>query len=159
MDAISDYVKHSTGLTGQVVEGAVLEIHQKADGKNLRVDTNQVDDLIPRSDTDGRDFLQVNFRTGQKILITDDLIGFKPQERTGLDMEKLPKVVTTPDLLSVFEAIQEALHSEETKPEEVEVLRKVFESVIKGGEAIGFDLSQERNWFSRIPTQTRRASA
>ena len=159
LETILNYIEQSSGLTSERGTEFTLEICQKTDGKRLKVDTTLVEDLIPRSDSEGRDFLQLNFRTGHKILITDDLIGFKPFERLGLDMEKLPKVVTTPDLMSVFEAIQEALHAEETRPEEVEVLRRVFESVIKGGEAVGFDLTQERSWFTRLPTQSRRASA
>lgn len=159
LEAIAKYVGQSSGLTGGTRTEDSIEIHQKADGKSLRLDMKQIEDLIPRADNDGRDFLQVNFNSGHKILITDDLIGFKPQERNGLDMDKLPKVVTTPDLMSVFEAIQEALHSEEARPEEIEILRRVFESVVRGGEAVGFDLKQERHWFSRLPTQSRRASA
>ncbi len=159
LETILNYIEQSSGLTSEKNRDFSVEICQKTDGKRLVVDTTMVEDLIPRSDSEGRDFLQINFRAGYKILITDDLIGFKPFERLGLDMEKLPKVVTTPDLMSVFEAIQEALHAEDTRPEEVEILRKVFESVIKGGEAVGFDLAQERGWFSRLPTQSRRASA
>ncbi len=158
LETIANYVRQSSGLSGEASD-MVFEIHQKADGKSLKVDASKVEDLIPRSDSDGRDFLQINFSSGQKILITDDLIGFKPAERNGLDMDKLPKVVTTPDLMSVFEAIQEALHSEETRPEEIEILRKVFEAVVKGGEAVGFDLAEERHWFSRLPTNSRRATA
>ena len=35
-------------------------------------------------------------------------MGFKPVEIVGLDMSRIPKVVTTPDLVSVFEAIEDA---------------------------------------------------
>lgn len=159
IDTIVRYINQSSGLESQLGQGALVEIRQKTDGKSINVDAAAIQDVIPRSDGEGRDFLQVNFVSGSKILITDDLIGFKPSERHGLDMSKLPKVVTTPDLVSVFEAIQEALHAEDYRPEEIEILRRVFEAVIKGGEAVGFDLEQERSWYHRLPTASRKATA
>jgi hypothetical protein len=159
VETIVSYINQSSGLRTNSNDALLLEIFQQADGKKIWVSVKDVEDVIPRCDGDGRDFLQVNFHSGTKILITDDLIGFKPSERQGLDMEKLPKVVTTPDLVSVFEAIQEALHAEDTRPEELDILRKVFESVVKGGEAVGFDLSKERLWYTRLPTISRKATA
>ena len=156
---IMRYIQQSSGLKSVKQDQTTIEILQKADGKRLALHATEVEDIVPRCDSDGRDFLQVNFRSGAKILITDDLIGFKPEARSGLDMEKLPKVVTTPDLVSVFEAIQEALHAEDTKAEEIEILRCVFDSVVRGGEAVGFNLAAEKGWFLRIPTTPRRASA
>ena len=66
----------------------------------------------------------MNFQNSYKVLLTDNLIGFKPQETLGLDMTRIPKVVTTPDLFSVYEAIEESLGSD-TQDHEVEILKKV----------------------------------
>ena len=65
-------------------------------------------------------------------------------------MSKLPKVVTTPDLISVVEAIEDNLNSESAHPIELDILRKVFDSVVSGGEAIGFDLAKARDWLHRL---------
>ena len=37
--------------------------------------------MIVRQDAEGHDFLQVNYTTGHKILLTDKLVGFKPAMR------------------------------------------------------------------------------
>jgi hypothetical protein len=100
----------------------------------------------------------VNFQSGKKILLTQNLIGFKPAPSRGLDLSKLPKVVTTPDLLSVVEAIEETLSTAPAQPEELEVLRKVFDSVLKGAEAVGFDTTSERVWMQSL-NRNSKASA
>jgi len=79
-------------------------------------------------------FLQVNFLSGKKILLTENLIGFKPVPSRGLDLSKLPKVVTTPDLLSVVEAIEDSI-SFAVANDELDVLKRVFDSVLRGAEA------------------------
>ena len=136
------------------------EIVQKIDGKRIVIRASELDDVLFRTDTDSQDFIQINFSSGLKILMTESLIGFKPATLSGLDMSKLPKVVTTPDILSVFEAIQEALYFSEKNPQdELQMLKKVFDAVVTGGEAIGFDLAYERSWIGRIPTNTLKASA
>lgn len=154
---IADFVAQSAGLKSWML-GNRIEILQKTDGKKLTFDGDDVDEVIPRLDSDGQPFLQVNFSTGKKILLTDNFIGFKPAPSVGLDMERLPKVVTTPDLISVVEAIEESLTSQITH-EEVDVLRRVFDAVLKGGESIGFDLTSERMWLQRISKSSFKASA
>ncbi len=156
---IADFIESSAGLEvsaskGQNISTSQMEdikVKQKVDGKVLSLTTTFIEEIISRVDTDGLHFLQVNFQDGRKLLLTQNLIGFKPSTLMGLDMKRLPKVVTTPDLISVLEAIEEAMDME-SHPLEVEVLKRVFSSVLEGGEAIGFDLTQERAWLDRIAT-------
>jgi hypothetical protein len=125
-----------------------IEILQTIDRKKIAFDFDQIDDVLVRDDAQEKPFLQLNFTTGDKILITDELIGFKPVPFQGFDIHKLPKVVTTSDLVSVFEAAEEAMSS--GKSEEVDVLRQVFNSILMGGEQIGFDLKNEKSWFGSL---------
>jgi hypothetical protein len=148
---IRQFVARASGLRSTDVGPASTRIEQSVDGKGMSVQSGDLEEVLFRTDTDGQSFIQVNFKTGYKILITDTLIGFKPAQLTGLDMNKIPKVVTTPDIMSVFEALQEALYSGDPKDEEVSVLRRVFDAVVTGGEAVGFDLKLERSWLGRIP--------
>ena len=147
---IINYVNECSGLILQNTDNTEVKIFQKADGKSLVFQYEEVDEVISRTDGEGNPFLQVNFHSGKKILLTESLVGFKPAINPGLNMTKLPSVVTTPDLLSVVEAIEETLSSGFTKMEEIEILRKVFGSVLEGGEAVGFDLTSEKLWLSRI---------
>lgn len=156
---IVDYVTKSTGLKAKGGALEDLHIHQTADGKTLSLKVSEIEDILVRFDSDNRTFLQVNFRTGRKILITDSLIGFKPVRCSELDMEKLPRVVTTPDLLSVVEAIEETMSSEGNSKEELEVLKKVYESVVKGAESVGFELTSEKLWLQRLSQLHMKASA
>lgn len=134
-------------------------IEQKMDKRRITLNKFDVEEVLSRTDDDGQEFLQINFVSGKKILITKKLIGFRPLTMFGLDMEKLPKVVTTPDIMNIFDAIQESLCHDENSGEELEVLRKVYDSVVCGGESVGFDLNEERALFSRIPTQIMKTSA
>ena len=158
MTMIRQFVARASGLKATDV-GPVVTIQQSADGKSINIETTSLEEVLFRNDADGQSFIQVNFRSGFKILITDTLIGFKPAQLTGLDMAKIPKVVTTPDIMSVFEALQEALYTGDPKDEDVGVLRRVFDSVITGGEAVGFDLKHERSWLGRIPHVGTKAAA
>lgn len=157
---ILEFIAQSSGLKRKSSshEGT-LEVAQKIDGKFLSIAPEDLEDVLFRTDVDGKEFIQVNFCSGNKILLTDTLIGFKPAHLSGLDLTRLPKVVTTPDIVSVFDAIQEALHSGDQRAEEIVVLRKVFDAVVAGGEAIGFDLSKEKAWISRVPAQIFKANA
>ena len=146
---IAEFVGQSSGLKVEVCTQERMQIHQKTDGKKLGFALTNLEEVMPRVDGDGQTFLQVNFRDGKKILITDNLVGFKPQPTAGLDMTRLPKVVTTPDLQSVLEAIQESLSAENPPSEEIDVLRKVFDAVLRGGEMVGFSLEKERHFLKR----------
>lgn len=143
---ISDFVAKSTGLRSKV-EADEVHILQCTDGKTIAFQVSDLDEVIPRIDSDGHVFLQVNFNSGKKILLTQNLIGFKPAPSRGLDLSKLPKVVTTPDLLSVVEAIEDSISVAGSTNDELEVLKKVFDSVLRGAEAVGFDTTSERVWL------------
>ena len=96
----------------------------------------------------------------RKILVTDALIGFRPQARRGIDLDKLPRVVTTPDLVSVIEALEDTINATtEYSQEEAEVLKELFHSVIDGAEMVGFELSEERAWLKRLYSASAAASA
>lgn len=160
LEQIFDYVKKTDSLsfaTSELADYFIIE--QKIDKRRITVNKFEVEEVLSRTDEDGQEFLQVNFVSGKKILITQKLVGFRPLTMFGLDMDKLPKVVTTPDIMNIFDAIQESLCHEDNSWEELEVLRKVYDSVVCGGESVGFDLNQERALFSRIPTQVLPTSA
>lgn len=156
---IIDFVNASKGL--RMINTGLTDymgIEQKSDSRTLRFNIFDLDEVILRSDDENKTFLQVNFLSGKKILLTEQLIGFRPMALFGLDMDKLPKVVTTPDIISIFEAIQETLQSGDDN-DDLETLRKVYDAVLCGGESIGLDLTNERKIFSRIPTQHLKVSA
>lgn len=120
---------------------------QKTDGKTLKLLPESVEAVLNREDSEGNPFLQVNFLSGQKVLLTKHLIGFKPSHVYGLDDQRLPKVVTTPDLLSIIDVITD---EDNFDIQEFDVLRKVYLSIVDGGEAVGFDLSKEREWLAQM---------
>lgn len=146
---ILEYLANSAGLVC-CLEGESLKITQLTDGKVMSFTSSYVEEVLSRLDSQGKEFLQVNFIDGKKVLLTDQLVGFKPITPEGIEIEKLPKVVTTPDLVSVVEALEESMSSDAVLKEEVEILKKVFEAVLAGGEAVGFDLSAERAWVRRL---------
>lgn len=158
LDTILNYIDHSNGLRAQVLDNGKIRIHQDVDGKVFNFSIAEVTEVISRTDADAKPFIQVNFKSSSKVLLTDTLIGFKPLEALGLDMSRLPKVVTTPDLMSVFEAIEEAL-STDTVESEIEILKKVYFAILSGAERVGFDLAFEKAWISRLIASNFRASA
>lgn len=147
---IRDFVQKSTGLTVQSFDSQTICILQKADDRVLPLRLDQVEEVLSRTDGEDKVFLQINFVEGRKILITDNLIGFKPAKSVNLDLSRLPRVVTTPDIQSVVTAIEETLANEATLYEELDLLRKVFEAVVQGAEDVGFDLPKERDWLQRL---------
>ncbi len=161
---IVSYIERSQGLELRPLNNnsdqlSIMSIFQRADGKTIRFSCEAIEEVLERQDSEGQDFLQVNFIDGTKILITDRLVGFKPAETAGLDLKKLPKVVTTPDLISVVEAIEESLNIKGSTPEEVDVLRRVFDAVLNGAEAVGFELQAEKTWLNMIANLKQKASA
>lgn len=158
MDNILNFVDGSKGLDGRVSETGKVQIQQDVDGKVFSFYAYEVSEVLHRTDSEGKGFLQLNFKNNLKVLLTETLVGFKPVETFGLDMSRIPKVVTTPDLLSVFEAIEESLGSENIE-HEVEILKKVYLAILMGGERVGFDLSFERKWLNRLLASQVRASA
>lgn len=127
-----------------------LEITQLSDKRKLQLQLSDLELVMWREDQEGRPFLQLNLSGNKKILLTDQLIGFKPKQTVGLDLKKLPRVVTTPDLISVLEAIEEALSSPETFNPEAEMLKKAYYAIVVGAENIGFKMDSERDWIVRL---------
>jgi hypothetical protein len=159
LEEILHFVDTSAGLTSKVNEKGEVSICQSIDGKVFSFESELLEEVLQRIDADGKSFIQVNFNNGIKVLFTDTLVGFKPRETFGLDMTKIPKVVTTPDLLSVFEAIEDNLSSDQASDQEIEILKKVYHAILQGGELAGFDLSFEKKWLARIIPHKFKASA
>ncbi|MBX9769339.1 MAG: hypothetical protein K2X47_18825 [Bdellovibrionales bacterium] len=148
---IQEYAAKTVGLKVRTVSETNLEIRQVYDQKTVVLDLSLVKDVLERTDTDGKRFLQVNFLDGKKILVTDAFIGFKPVITPERSSEKLPKVVTTSDLISVIEAIED-LSSGTVKntKEDLDSFRKIYHSIIEGAEQIGFNCENEKNWFCGV---------
>jgi hypothetical protein len=159
LDSILNYVDSSRGLEAKVIENGKVQIQQDLDGKVFSFLATDISEVLPRTDADGKPFIQLNFKSGHKVLFTDTLIGFKPIEIVGLDISRIPKVVTTPDLLSVFEAIEESMGAESGAENEVEILKKVYFSILTGAEQVGFELGFERKWLNRLIASRSKASA
>ncbi len=136
-----------------------LEITQLADNRKLRLSLGDLETLLPRQDQDGRPFLQLNLRENKKILLTDQLVGFKPKSTPGLDLKKLPRVVTTPDLISVLEAIEETLSTLDMPNPEAEMLKKAYFAIVVGAELVGFRMESERDWVTRLIASTNQKAA
>lgn len=157
-DVILDYVKNSKGLKLGQESSDWVEIIQQIDSKRLKINKSNIESVLQRVDADGQNFLQVNFLGDDKLLLTDQLVGFKPINNYDLDMDKIPKVVTTPDMLSVIEAIEDSFDSHHSHIE-VEVLKKLYLSVLDGAERIGFEVSKERAWISQFAMLNHQFSA
>lgn len=136
-----------------------MSITQSVDAKVFSFQPNEVVEVLQRADSDGKAFLQVNFKSNLKVLLTENLVGFKPAEIIGLDMSRIPKVVTTPDLKSVFEAVEESLGAEAGLDHEAEILKRVYQAILTGAEKVGFELVSERVWFNRLAASRLQASA
>ncbi len=158
IDILLNFVERSQGLRILSIDTNEIKIVQSVDHKIFTFSSLEIIEILHRNDSDSRAFLQVNFQNSNKVLLTETLVGFKPQQTLGLDMSKLPKVVTTPDLMSVYEAIEEALGSDQID-HETEILKKVYISIISGGEKVGFELVEERQWINRLLGSRLRASA
>ncbi len=153
-EIIAKYVAQAQGLEMKQDTNS-FEITQRVDRKGIRFYFEQLEDVLVRDDTSDKPFLQINFLNGDKILVTEELIGFKPFPMQGFDVTKLPKVVTTSDLVSVFEAAEEAQSA--GRPDEVLVLKQVFNCILQGGEQVGFDLKNEKAWFTQLMSKSASA--
>lgn len=129
-----------------------LELTQKEDKKSILIDFEKIEKILVREDVDGSKFLQVNFYEGEKILITKSLVGFKPSQLIGFDLSRIPRVVTTIDLISVAKAIEDLYDSDDTAESkaEIEILKKVYQSIMYGAEGVGFKMQAEKAWISAI---------
>jgi hypothetical protein len=142
------------------IDTEIFEVLQATDGKLLKLHLREIEEVLTRTDHEGDEFLQINLSFDRKILVTRNLIGFKPSNVIGLDMNRLPKVVTTTDLLSVLEAIEDLMTSDQnTAMVEIDVLKKVYHAIVSGGEKIGFNLDEEKRWLAYNFNPFHRASA
>lgn len=146
IEVLKDFTKKSDGLEMRL--GDEITILQKEDQKSLQITSSSIGELLVRKDQDEKVFLQVNLNSGKKLLLTNNWVGFKPMVLQDSPNENVPNVVTTPDLVSVFEALEESkrmgVHTE------VHMLRKVFLAILAGAEDVGFDMSEERSWLQRL---------
>ena len=150
MNEIVNFLDQARTFNYKISEDMIF-IQQSEDKKTIQFNLKKVEKVLLRQDYDGTAFIQVNFSSNTKILITKNLVGFKPTDIVGFDSAKIPKVVTTVDLLSITKAIEELYDSEESlqTATEIEVLKKVFQSIMIGAESVGFDMRTEKDWFSR----------
>ena len=156
---IINFLDSSTGFTYNVLDSAI-SIKQKEDSKVAIFLTGTIEKVLCRQDFDGSTFLQVNLQSGIKILITKNLIGFKPVALIGFDSQKIPKVVTTVDMKSVVSAIEESYEDDSQQTDvELDVLMKVYHSILLGAEAVGFNMATEKNWFQRNMLNKKAATA
>lgn len=159
LEEVLGFIDHTNGLTSTMNQDGSVRIQQEVDGKSFRFSQDDLSEVVNRFDSDGKPFIQVNFASGLKILLTDSLVGFKPEQIFGLDMSKLPRVVTTPDLVSVLEAIEESLSGDLPQDHEIDILKRVYQAILVGAENAGFELTFERNWIARLAPTRFRASA
>ena len=146
-----EYAAKSSGLRAHVVSQDEIRLVQTMDQKALTIDFNHVEEVLTRFDSEQKMFLQINFTSGKKIILTENLIGFKPVASAGLDSSKLPKVVTTSDLMSVFEALEESLIAANEDAREIDTLKQIFSSIVTGAESVGILCPNERDWLRCIP--------
>lgn len=131
-------------------EGDRITILQSHDQKSISFYKSDIEKVLPRRDGNGEDFLQINFKNGKKILLTDEFVGFPPALHSPINTAKLPKVVTTADLLSVIEAIESSLYGTDQYQESLSDVKLFFDAIAGGAEAVGFNLIGERLWVERL---------
>lgn len=66
VDTILEFVEFSSGLSASVTETNVINVNQNTDGKSLKFDANDVSEVLQRSDSEGKAFIQVNFLVEKK---------------------------------------------------------------------------------------------
>ena len=151
-------------IEGFLSEGKKLSLIDKEDGKITLLQSydkktisfyeEDVEKILERKDQNGERFLQINFKTGKKILITSEFIGFPPTSYSKEGNKKLPKVVTTADLLSVIEAIESSIYGPDQYQESLYDVRLFFEAIAGGAESAGFSLTGERLWVEKLAPRT-----
>lgn len=157
---VESFIKSKSNLEITWSNADQIEIAQKSDGRKMSMQIADLEEVLLRSDHEGDQFLQLNLSFDRKVLVTKNLIGFKPVNIKGLDMNRLPKVVTTVDLVSVLEAIEDLMTSDQnTAMVEIDVLKKVYHAIVSGGEKVGFQLDDEKRWLAYNFNPYQRASA
>jgi hypothetical protein len=149
LDEIIHFTGRSTGLKA-TVNNYKLTLLQLIDKKELIINMADMSEVINRKDLESSPFLQLNFFDGKKLLLTDQLIGFKPYQVSNLEMAKIPKVVTTPDLLNVIDALEDTIESRISKQSEADMLKRVYVSILKGAENTGFDTTAEKELYHNL---------
>lgn len=151
LKTVKSFLKENKNFVFEVDESTKLtRVSQSKDGKGISFDFSQIREVLEREDDNRDSFLQLNFKNGKKLLLTEEFIGFAPAVCGGLDMNKLPKVVTFSDLLSVIEAIESCLYNQESYKENLFEVKLFFESIACGAEAVGFDVTGERLWVEKL---------
>lgn len=150
MENIIQFINKTKGLKCSYDDSDDMTIYQCIDGKNFNFKRTDVEEVLNRKDSKREAFIQINFYGDKKIILTDKFIGFKPFPVPELDMTKLPKVVTTPDLLNFIEVIEDSMYELDITAIEVKDIKKYFESVLIGAEKVGFDVLSERVWVERL---------
>ena len=142
-------------------ESTILKITQKIDNHGIKINSKDIKEILTRVDSHSKDFIQINFKDKQPILITEQFIGFNP---LGKRIDGLPEIVTTVDLKEVYKVTFELIHlpsskSEETKVSwvEVEKLRDMFFAIAEGGVAVGFQLHREKEEFQYLMMSNHQA--
>lgn len=159
INEVINFLDCASGFT-YTLDNTNIRISQNEDSKVIVLQFQNIEKVLNRQDFDGSPFLQVNFRGGSKVLITQHLIGFKPTGLVGFDSAKIPKVVTTVDLKSVVCAIEETYEDDNHQTDvELEVLTKVYYSIMLGAEAVGFEMAAERSWYMRSMLNRKAATA
>jgi len=148
---IEDFLSHTkkVSLINEEKENRITLL-QSYDKKILSFLRADVEKIMQRKDYNGETFLQLNFKNGKKILLTHEFVGFSPGVCEGINTDKLPKVVTTADLLSVIEAIESSLYGTDQYQESLCDVKLFFEAIASGAESIGFSLTGERLWVEKL---------
>ena len=148
---IQDFLSHAKKLSLiKQGEDEKITLFQSHDKKTLSFYESDIEKILKRKDYNGETFLQLNFKSGKKILLTDEFVGFSPAACSGIDPKKLPKVVTTVDLLSVIEALESSLYGTDRYQESLDDVKLFFEAIASGAESIGFSLTGERLWVEKL---------
>ena len=131
-----------------------ITLLQSHDKKTISFCFADIKKVLERKDYNDQKFLQLNFKNGKKALLTHEFVGFSPAVGVGINVYKLPKVVTTADLLSVIEAIESSVYGSDQYQESLYEAKMFFESIAAGAESIGFDLTGERLWVEKLLPKT-----
>lgn len=150
VENIVNFISKTTGLKCAYDDSNNMTIYQCADGKRLNFKATDVEEVLNRKDSKSEAFIQINFYNDKKVILTDKFIGFKPFPIPSLDMVKIPKVVTTPDLLNFIEVIEDSMYELDITAYEVRDIKRYFDAVLMGAERVGFDVLSERVWIERL---------
>ena len=71
LDSILNYVDSSRGLKAKVGESGRIQIYQDLDGKIFSFQSEDIAEILHRTDADGKPFIQLNLKGGFKVLFTD----------------------------------------------------------------------------------------